>query len=319
MEKKKILITSRSFGKLSNQPLKTLEDAGWEVSFDRDTFDAERFAAEIPEYDAIIIGAHDFPKEVMAKCPKLKLIAKHGAGLDNIDLPAAKAQGITVTNTPGTNSSAVADLAFGLLIDCARHITKVARDVRAGTWKTAYGQDVYGKTLGVIGFGAIGKHVARRAKGFAMQVRIYDPGIKEVPEEFADYCTLIPDLTEMVSKCNFVTIHLPLIESTRNMVTAKQFAAMPEGSCFINVARGGCVDENALYDALASGHLSAAACDTVSIEPIPADHPLLTLDEMIITSHIGMYSFEAINAVSQICADNAAALLKGEELRFAVT
>ena len=316
--KKRILITSRSFGKLSDQPLKTLEEAGWEVAFDRDDFDAARFAAEIPDYDAIIIGAHDFPADLMARCPRLKLIAKHGAGLDNIDLPAAKRLGIAVTNTPGTNSGAVADLTFGLLIDCARHITKVARDVRAGIWKSTYGQDVHGKTLGIIGFGAIGKQVARRAFGFDMKVRVFDPVIEGIPEEYTGWCTLFADLQEMLSACDFVTIHVPLTEGTRKMMGAAQFAAMPEGSCFLNMARGGCVDEDALYEALVSGHLSAAACDTVSVEPIPAGHPLLTLDQVTITSHIGMYSYEAINAVSQICADNAAALLKGEPLQFTV-
>ncbi len=314
MDKKKILITSRSFGSVSDQPLKTLEDAGWEVHFDNQSFDMDRFAAEIPDYDALIISAHPFPKELMAKCPKLKLIAKHGAGLDNIDLPAAKELGIHVTNTPGTNSSAVADLAFALMMDCARHVTEVAMAVRKGTWKTRIGQDVYGKTLGVIGFGAIGKHVARRAKGFNMKVLAYDPGVKEVPEEFKDYCEICPDLDEMLTHCNFVTIHLPLIDSTRNMITAKQLAAMPEGSCLINVARGGVVNENDLYEAVKSGHLSAAACDTTVAEPIPADHPFLTLDNILVTSHIGMYSWEAINAVSQMCADNAVAWLQGREM-----
>lgn len=315
-ERKKILVTSRSFGKLSDRPLKTLEEAGWDVSFDRDSFDAARFAKEMPEYDAIIIGAHDFPAELMEKCPKLKLIAKHGVGLDNIDLAAAKKLGIAVTNVSGTNSGAVADLTFGLLIDCARHITQVARDVRNGIWKTTYGQDVHGKTLGIIGFGAIGKQVARRAGGFDMQVRVYDPVVREIPDEYASYCTLFSGLEEMLSACDFVTIHVPLIESTRKMMGKKQFAAMPEGSCFLNMARGGCVDEDALYEALVSGHLSAAACDTVTVEPIPADHPLLSLDQVVITSHIGMYSREAIDSVSQICADNAAALLRNEELRF---
>ena len=129
MEKKKVLITSRSFGQISDEPLRVLEEAGWEVSMDRDSFDMDRFAAEIPAFDALIIGGHKFPAEVMTKCPKLKLICKHGAGLDNIDLPAAKAQGITVTNAPGTNSNAVADLTFGLMLSCARRISAAERGV----------------------------------------------------------------------------------------------------------------------------------------------------------------------------------------------
>ena len=317
-EKKRILITSRSFGKLSDKPVKTLEEAGWDIVYDRESFDADRFAQEIPGFDAVIIGSHDFSAALMEKCPRLKLIAKHGAGVDNIDLPAAGRLGIKVTNTPGTNSGAVADLTFGMIIDCARFITKVAREVREGTWKPVCGQDVHGKTLGIIGFGAIGKQVARRSTGFDMKVRVYDPVIRGIGEEYKSYCTLYTDLEEMLSGCDFVTIHVPLTDGTRKMMGARQFAAMPEGSCFLNISRGGCVDEEALYEALVSGHLSAAALDTVLTEPIPADHPLLTLDQVVITSHIGMYSREAINAVSQICADNAAALLKGEPLRFVV-
>lgn len=318
MEKKKILITSRSFGQISDEPLRILEDAGWEVSMDRESFDMDRFAAEIPAYDALIIGGHKFPAEVMAQCPRLKLICKHGAGLDNIDLPAARAQGITVTNAPGTNSNAVADLAFGMILSCARRISMAERDVRRGSWKTVIGHDVYAKTLGLLGFGAIGKCVARRAAGFSMKVLAYDPFVKEVPEEFKSYVTLYEDPNDVIRSCDYLSMHLPLTDQTRNMVSLKEMNEMRRGAVIINTSRGGIVNEKDLYSALVSGQLSAAAMDVVVSEPMPKDHPLLSLEQVLVTPHIGMYSEEAINAVSVICAENAAALLTGGEMNFVV-
>lgn len=318
MEKKKVLITSRSFGQISDEPLRVLEEAGWEVSMDRDSFDMDRFAAEIPAFDALIIGGHKFPAEVMTKCPKLELICKHGAGLDNIDLPAAKAQGITVTNAPGTNSNAVADLTFGLMLSCARRISAAERGVRRGEWKTVIGHDVYGKTLGIMGFGAIGKCVARRAKGFSMKILAYDPFVKEVPEEFRGSVELFEDPDDVIRNCDYLSMHLPLTDETRNMISAKEMGEMRKGAVILNTSRGGIVNEEDLYEALQSGQIAAAAMDVVVSEPMPKDHPLLTLDQVVVTPHIGMYSEEAINAVSMICAENAAALLTGAEMKFVV-
>ena len=318
MDKPKILITSRSFGSVSDGPLKTLEDAGWEVVFDRDSFDAERFASEVVDMDALIIGGHAFPVELMRSCPKLKLIAKHGAGLDNIDLDAARELGIRVTYTPGTNSNAVADLTMGLLIDCARKITKVANDVRAGKWKPEMGVDVCDKTIGIVGFGAIGRCVARRARGFSMRVLAYDPVIGSLPEEFAGWVELTRSLDDLLVQSDFLSIHVPLLDSTRNMIGARELALMHQGGIVVNAARGGVVDEAALLEALQSGHLYAAALDTTEVEPIPTDHPFLSMDNVIVTSHIGMYSKEATNAISQICADNAAALLSGGPMAHVV-
>lgn len=311
MPDKRILITSRSFGAVSDEPLRTLEDAGWEVVFDRDSFDAERFASEIVDMDAIIIGGHAFPADLMRRCSKLKLIAKHGAGLDNIDLEVAEELGIRVTFTPGTNSNAVADLTFGLMIDAARHVTKNANDVRSGKWVPEMGIDVCGKTLGIVGFGAIGKCVARRAHGFDMRVMAYDPFISELPEEFEGRVQLVRDLDALLAGSDIVTIHTPLSEATRHLIGAREIALMHEGSILVNAARGGVVDEKALIAALESGHLYAAGLDCAEMEPIDPENPLLKMGNVVVTAHIGMYSMEATNAVSQICADNAAALLTG--------
>ena len=206
---KKVLITSRSFGKISNEPLDILTGAGFEVTMKGKDFDQAEFEAMIPDYDALIIGAHEFPEAVMERCPKLKIICKHGAGLDNIHLEKAKELGIAVCNVPGTNSNAVADLTFGLMLAVARNIVSTNRWVHEGRWQTAIGVDVCGKTLGLMGFGAIAKNVARRASGFGMKVLAYDPYVKELPEEFQSYVTLCGE-NEVISGCDFLSLHLPL-------------------------------------------------------------------------------------------------------------
>jgi len=314
---KKVLVTSRSFGSISSTPVDILENAGLEVVHKGKSFSQEEFERIAPEFDALIIGAHEFPEAVMEKCSKMQIVCKHGAGLDNIHLDKAKELGITGCNAPGTNSNAVADLAVSFMLACARKVLIADRNVHAGTWKTVTGVDVYAKTLGLFGFGAIAKNVARRAHGFSMRVLAYDPYVKEVPEEFKEYVTLC-DKEEIFKTCDFLSVHMPLTDETRNMVSAGEMAMMKEGSIIINTARGGIVNEKALYDAVASGHIAAAALDVSEVEPMAADNPLRTLENVIITPHIGMYSKEAIEAVSIICAENVVAKIKGEELRFRV-
>ncbi|MCI8599719.1 MAG: phosphoglycerate dehydrogenase [Lachnospiraceae bacterium] len=314
---KKVLITSRSFGSISSTPVDILENAGLEVVHKGKDFNQEEFEKIVPEFDALIIGAHPFPEEVMAKCSKMQIICKHGAGLDNIHLEKAKEMGITVCNAPGTNSNAVADLAMSFMLACARKIVIADKNVHAGTWKTVTGVDVYAKTLGLFGFGAIAKNVARRAHGFSMKVLAYDPYVKEVPEEFKEYVTLC-DKEEIFKTCDFLSVHMPLTDETRDMVSAKEMNMMKEGSIIINTARGGIVNEKDLYEAVSSGHIAAAALDVSEKEPMDAENPLRTLENVIITPHIGMYSKEAIEAVSVICAKNVVAKVQGEELQFQV-
>lgn len=314
---KKVLITSRSFGKITEEPFRILREADIEWVQRGAVFRQEDFEEMIPEFDALIIGAHPFPPEVMARCKKLQMVCKHGVGLDNIPLEAAKELGVTVCNAPGTNSNAVADLAFGMMLGLARKITLADRQVRQGQWNNVIGVDVCYKTLGLLGFGAVAKCVARRAHGFGMKVLAYDPFVKEVPEEFASYVTLC-DRDTVIRSVDFLSLHLPLTPETLNMITAAEMAAMKEGSFLINTARGGIVNEADLYEAVSSGHLAGTAMDVSVQEPMAADNPLRTLDNVIITPHIGMNSREATNAVSVICAKNVAAKLTGNEIQFRV-
>lgn len=314
---KKVMITSRSFGSVSDDAFQALEKGNLLHTMAGNGFDQEAFEKNILEYDALIIGAHPFPKEVMEKCKNLKIIAKHGAGLDNIDLEAARALGIKVTNAPALNANAVADLAFGHILNVARGITACNNLVKKGQWKTYIGVDVFNKTLGILGFGAIAKNVARRAKGFSMKVLAYDPYIVEVPEEFKDYVELA-DLDSVIRKSDFLTIHMPLTEDTRNFLNYERLSQMKEEAFLINTGRGGIVNEEDLYRVLTEKKIKGAALDVTEVEPIREGHPLLTLENVIITPHIGMYSKEAINAVSLTCAENVAHYFLGEKMNFEV-
>lgn len=309
----KVLITSRSFGKIGNSAKKILEDAGIEITNISANFDQAEFERIIPKFDALIIGAHDFSEADMERCPKLKIICKHGVGLDNIHVNKAKELGIAVCNAPGTNSNAVADLALGLMLSVCRKISHSAALVRGGVWKSHIGEDVCGKTLGLLGFGAIAKGVARRARGFGMKILAYDPFVTQLPEEFVGWVELC-DMEKVITSCDILSVHIPLTPETRNTISTEELAKMKQGAYVINTARGGIVDEMALYNALKSGHLNGAAMDVVESEPMTPDHPLLSLDNVVVTPHIAMYSKEAINAVSLICAENVVACLTGGQM-----
>ena len=304
---KKILITSRSFGQLSSQPQETLEKAGFELVFYNDRYEEEEFCQLLTGCDALIIGAHPLTeKALQAACPQLKIVVKHGAGLDNIPMDLCQQYGVAVDRVPAVNANAVADLTLSLMLDVARRTSLAASQVKQLQWKRVTGVDVYAKTLGLVGFGNIARCVARRAAGFSMKVLAYDPFVTEVPEEFEDKVTLC-SLEEVIGGCDFLSIHVPLSEATRNLIGAEELASMKPGSFVINTSRGGIVNEDALYDALVSGHIAGAGLDVIESEPITESHRLNTLDNVTITPHMGMYSFEAINAVSAIAAQKAAA------------
>ena len=298
---RKVLITSRSFGQLSDQPKKILEDAGFLLTFYNEKYEEEEFCRRLADCDALIIGAHPLTEKALQSAPKLKIVVKHGAGLDNIDLDLCARYQVHVDNVPAVNSNAVADLAFSLILDVARKTSLAASQVKAGQWKRVTGVDVYRKTLGLVGFGAIARNVARRAAGFSMKILAYDPFLQELPEEFQNSVTLT-SLEKVLSTCDFLSIHVPLNPTTRNLIGGKELASMKDGSFVINTSRGGIVNEEALYQAIVQGHIAGAGLDVIESEPIAASNPLNRLEQVTITPHMGMYSFEAVNAVSAIAA-----------------
>ena len=190
--------------------------------------------------------------------------------------------------------------------------------VRKGVWKIFIGRDAYNKTLGLVGFGAIAKNVARRAKGFSMKVLAYDPFVKEVPEEFKDFVTLV-DFETMVKNSDFISIHVPLTKDTKDLFNKETILKMKKDAYLINMGRGGIINEKDLYEVMKDGHLMGAALDVIEKEPMSTEDPLLTLDNFVITPHIGMYSKESVGSVSIVCAENVVSKLCGiGELKFVI-
>lgn len=314
----KVLVTSRSFGKTGNEAFDILSKAGIEYTLMGTDYTDEKFKEVIADYDALIIGAHPFQPEDIRRCKKLKIVCKHGAGLDNIHMDVMKEQGITVTNVPAMNANAVADLTMGHILNLCRGISATNTQVHQGIWKVMIGRDAYHKTLGLVGFGAIAKQVAKRARGFSMKVLAYDPFLKEVDEEFRDIVTLV-DFDTLVANSDFISIHVPLTDATRDMFDEATLRKMKPEAYLINMGRGGIVNERALYQVMKDGHLLGAALDVVEHEPLDPKDPLLTLDNVVVTPHIGMYSKEAVGSVSIVCAENVAAKLAGtSELKYVV-
>ena len=297
----KCLVTSRSFGKLSDIPKNILTDNGFEIVYYRDKYEEEGFIEALKDCDALIIGAHEFSEKALKAADKLKVVIKHGTGMDNINIPLCEQYGVHADNVPAVNGNAVADLAFTHIMNCARKVHLAANNVLNGEWKTVTGVDVYKKTLGLVGFGGIAKNVARRAKGFDMKVLAYDPFVTEVPEEFKEYVTLT-DLDTVLTGADIVSIHVPLNDSTRNLIAKDEIAKMKDGVIIVNTSRGGILNEDDLYDALVSGKVMSAGLDVLEKEPMDPDNKLAKLDNVTITPHMGMYSFEAITAVSTIAA-----------------
>jgi D-3-phosphoglycerate dehydrogenase len=223
------------------------------------------------------------------------VVGRAGIGVDNVDLEAATERGVVVMNTPRGNATTTAELAIALLLSLARHIPRADRAVRAGKWKMKglVGTEVFGKTLGVVGLGRIGRLVAERGRGLGMRVVAYDPylaaGEGQAPVGGAE----LVELDALLARADFVTVHVPLNESTRNLISWEALARMKPGARLIQASRGGVVDEEAVLDALTSGKLAGAAFDVLVEEPPPRDHPLLAREDVIVTPHLGASSEEA--------------------------
>lgn len=258
--------------------------------------------------------------EVMDAAPDLKVISNYAVGFDNIDIEEATHRKIPVGHTPGVLTETTADFAFALLCAAARRVVEADIYVREQKWKTwgprlLLGADLWGATLGIIGYGRIGQAVARRARGFQMRVLFNDPGYHEIPAEEEGMLEQV-DLAMLLEESDFVSLHAPLTEDTRHLMDAEHLGKMKRGSILINTARGSVVDHDALYDALQNGHLAAAALDVFDPEPIPTDHQLLTLQNMIVTPHIASASVRARDRMAVMAAENLLAGLQEQRLPF---
>lgn len=312
-----IVVTARSFGQKNPSPLVFLEEHNCEIEKlnNKNPLSARELMPFVVEADGVIAGLDEYDAAVMDGAPRLKVISRYGVGYDKVDLAAAKRRGIAVTYTPGTNENSVADLAMTLLLAASRQLVAMDKSVKTGSGARIVGHEMYGKTLGIVGTGRIGKAAARRAAGFSMRLLAYDPFPDEgfARELGARYC----GLDTLLRESDFVTIHCPLTDETRFLIDAAALAAMKPTAILVNTARGGIVDEAALYRALKEGRLAAAGLD-VTVDDPPTGSPLLELDNCIMTPHVGGFTEDAVLNMGMLAARNLIDVLEGEACDYRV-
>ena len=306
-----VLITMRGLDTSAAGPLGALFDAGHEVRVaPRERAAAPAAAAAALEgCAAVIAGGEAYTADLFDAAPGLRHVARFGAGYDAVDVAAATARGVVVTNGAGANATAVADLTFGLILAVARNIARYDREIRAGLWQSRLGADVWQQTLGVVGLGQIGRAVARRARGFEMRVLACEPAPDAAAVD-ALGVELVP-LERVFAESDFVSLHLPSTAETAGLVDARLLSLMRPGAFFINAARGALVDEDALYAALREGRIAGAGLDVRRAEP-PGDGRFEALENVVMTPHTG-----AATPLSRVLSGRAAAasvvrVLRGE-------
>lgn len=287
------------------EPVTTGDPIGWSRA---------ELLARVGDVDALIaMPSQRVDAELLGRAPRLRLVANHAVGVDNVDLAACAARGVIVTNTPGVLTEATADLAFGLVLDACRRISEGDRVVRAGGWRgwgpTVFlGTRVTGATLGIIGLGRIGRAVARRARGFDMRVIYASPRPPSCDAEGAERVTL----DELLARADVVSLHAPLRAETRGLLSRERIAAMRRGAVLINTARGALVDEKALAEALVEGHLAAAGLDVYLDEP-HVSPALLAAPNLVLAPHLGSADAPTRAAMASLACDAVVAVLGGLE------
>ena len=311
--------------KLSKEGIDILEKAGFKVDCRYD-LKPEELKEVIGDYQGIVIrSGTKLTKDIIEKGDKLKVIGRAGVGLDNVDIDAATKKGVIVMNAPGGNTIATCEQTFALILAIARNIPFAHVSLKSKQWERSKlkGSELYSKVLGVVGFGRIGKEVAKRALAFGMEVLVYDPF---VTEEIAERTGVkLASLKEVLKEADFITTHTPLTEDTKNLISKKEFSLMKPKAFIINCARGGIIDEDALYEVLKSKKIAGAALDVFSVLNVPIeykeppfDSKLLELDNLIVTPHLGASTEEAqVNVAIEVahCVKDA---LLGKAIKNAV-
>ncbi|HEV2705861.1 MAG TPA: phosphoglycerate dehydrogenase [Pyrinomonadaceae bacterium] len=288
---------------VSEGGLEPLRAAGFAVE-KRTGLKGDELAEALRACDGLVVRSETkVTAQLMEAAGSLRAVGRAGVGVDNIDVQAATARGIVVMNAPDGNTMTTAEHTLALLLALARRVPQGNASLKAGGWerKKFVGVELRGKTLGIVGLGRIGRVVASRARGFEMRVVAFDPFIS--PEQARDAEIELASLEEVCARADFLTVHTPLTPETRGIVGAREFASMKPGVRVINCARGGLVDENALYTAIREGRVAGAALDVFEQEPPPADHPLLALEEVIVTPHLGASTKEAQEGVAVTVAE----------------
>jgi D-3-phosphoglycerate dehydrogenase len=306
----KILVSD----KMADEAIQVLKDAGHEITYEE--YDANTLLKEIPKYDALMVRSRTkVVKEVVEAGAKgnLKVIGRAGIGVDNIDIETAGKLGIPVVNSPTGATASVAELTIGHMLSLSRRIARADKTMKKGEWakKQLKGFELGGKTLGLIGTGNIGKYTAKLAQCFGMNVIGYDPFISKEDME-KDNIQKIEKLDDLMGKSDYISLHLPHIPATHHIVNKEMLNKMKPSAYLVNCARGGTVDEKALYDALKQGKIAGAALDVYESEP-PEKSPLLELDSVVLTPHIGASTKEGQIKAGTVCAEQINKVLAGKQ------
>ena len=292
-----------------------------EEQFGLKAVDTQEAYSAMTDAEIIILRTFKAPREVIVSNPDLKMIMRWGAGFDSVDIQAAGERGVLVTNTPGANAGAVSELAVMLMLAVGRKLLCHTRSLEQGEWsKNTYLNSSYclnGKLVGIVGGGNIGRQVAARAQAFGAQVQYYDPC--RLPPELEEQCcmTYVP-LETLIERSDIISLHVPLLDSTRHMLGEEEMKRMKDGAIIINTARGGLVDDEALVRAVRSGKLAGAGLDGVEREPLPAGDPLLTEPNIIVTPHIGGGTADIGDVIIPMLVQDIQAFAAGEELAHVV-
>lgn len=302
--KLKILITPRGFANYGLEQIKYMESKGLSVHYNNTgkAYTKEEFYELASDADAIIVGVDIIDRDLIDHCPNLKAICKFGVGTDNIDLAYAEEKGIFVGRTVGSNSKAVAEHVISLMFADAKNVYSTIKEVKEHGWNKITGIEVSGKTLGIIGFGMIGKEIAAFANGLSMKVYAYDAF--EIKDEVAkEHNIEKKSFEEIISESDYISLHVPLLDSTKNMISTEEFKKMKSTACLINAARGGVVDEDALYNALINKEIRSAYFDVYSVEPPKFEDKLVALDNFFLTPHIGSRTIESEKRTCQMSTE----------------
>lgn len=314
-----VVIAAPPFARGRREPFTRLEEAGFDVIDARPALSLEDDSLRRALEGAWALVPGNAPRlgpGFFELAPRVRLIAKLGAGYDNIDMPEATRRGVLVCTTPGANTGAVADYTLGLILALCRRIPGVDRDVRAGGWEKVKGVELSGKTLGLVGAGAIGRAVAARAAGFGMRLMAYDPWW---PEEAAAVLGLVRvELDEVFEKADILSLHCPLTGETRNVVDRRALGLMKPSALLINTARGGLIDEEALAEALSEGRLAGTALDAFAEEPLAVESPLRLSERVILSPHTAWFTEEAMTRMTDWTVDQIISVGQGGRPRHPV-
>lgn len=314
----KVLITAHAFEMVGQAASDLLKSAGCQITITRSEPLSERLLLkELEGKDAVLCSPDPYSRRVLksAQASNLKILSRWGVGYDSIDISAATEMGIVVAYTPGLLEEAVADYAFALLLTLSRRTTEAHSDMKKGKWRVKWGRDLFGKTLGIIGFGRIGQALARRAKGFGLRILGYDVfekpaakrlGVKLVPMDF------------LLSESDFVSLHVALTSQNHGMMGEAQFQKMKPEAIFINTARGACVNEAALIKALNEDQIGGAALDVYVKEPLPSEHPFHETKNLILSPHQASSTRETGARIAEQAAQSIVDLLSGKAPQFLV-